>query len=121
MLWFLWVSCLGTSPPVMADEHEDTQIDCVWRRFEVTAYHPKCLGCSGITKSGKIADPNERMLAADLAHYPINTKILWMGEQYTVYDRGGGVRGPNRVDVLVRDRNEAIRWGRRHLNLCVYL
>jgi 3D (Asp-Asp-Asp) domain-containing protein len=88
----------------------------------VTAYTPTCKGCSGVTYSGEIADPDQRTVAASLDHWRIGECVALdlPGEgwtTYTVRDTGGALDRADQLDLLVATRDEAKAWGRRTIRV----
>ena len=71
-----------------------------------------CCGkfADGITASGVPAVG--LIVAADTDYYPFGTKMTIDGVTYTVQDRGGAIKGPNRIDILCIDHFEANQRGR---------
>ncbi|KAJ7539074.1 hypothetical protein O6H91_11G076100 [Diphasiastrum complanatum] len=62
-------------------------------------------------------------IAADTNYYPFGTRMFvpgygW-GEQ--VEDRGSAIKGPSRIDLYHRSHKEALKWGRRKLQVLVVL
>ncbi len=106
--------------------YDDGPESCGWRRNwygrPVYAYgrlegQPKKVG---ITASGVRTRPGT--LAADTQHYPFGTVMHIPGYGYgVVEDRGGAIRGPNRLDVWYRTRRQALQWGRQRLPVTVWL
>ena len=98
---------------------------CGWRRNwllrpVVTAGprrgKPKAVG---ITASGKKAKPG--MIAADTRYYPFGTVIYFPGYGYgTVEDRGGDIKGPQRIDLYYNTHSEAMHWGRQKVRAVVF-
>jgi len=88
------------------------------RKFVATAYTADCVGCTGITKIGIVADPWSAKIMA------VDPKVLTLGKCYrvkfadghsTVYlaaDVGGDIKG-NRVDLLLKSKESAKRFGRQ--------
>lgn len=73
----------------------------------------------GITASGTKAKPGT--IAADTAHYPFGTVMYVPGYGYgRVEDRGGAIKGPNKIDVFFKSRKDALKWGRQRLRVRVY-
>lgn len=88
----------------------------------ITAYSPDCHGCSGIMRSGKLADPIGLYVAADLRYWDFGDRIEichpdGSSKIYTVADTGGKIKGRWRFDVLVGSEHEAIEWGVRRLHV----
>ncbi|OGM93232.1 hypothetical protein A2333_03190 [Candidatus Wolfebacteria bacterium RIFOXYB2_FULL_49_7] len=78
------------------------------------------LNGTGVTSSGKRAEIGH--LSADLRYNPVGTKfrVVIDGKnfgQWTVEDKGGGIKGPHRFDFFVGEndtgRIAAQSWGRR--------
>ncbi|MGE3507922.1 MAG: 3D domain-containing protein [Vicinamibacterales bacterium] len=85
--------------------------------FTATAY------CTGtVTATGR--RPNERTVAADPAVLPMGTRIRLSGletrfnREYVVGDTGGQIRG-RRLDLYMRDCDEAVAFGRRTVRVSV--
>lgn len=87
----------------------------------ITAYTPDCAGCSGITASGRIADPDAHLVAADLRYWRVGDRIevcLDTGPVvFVVADTGGAIRGRWRFDMLVWTVEEATSWGVRRVHV----
>jgi 3D (Asp-Asp-Asp) domain-containing protein len=86
-------------------------------RVTATAY------CKGtLTATG--TKPAPGIIAADPAVLPFGTKIRLTGLDaryngvYTVRDTGASIRG-HRIDVFMRDCNEAVRFGRRAATVAI--
>ena len=72
----------------------------------------------GLTSSGEWA--RYGTIAADTRHYPYGTVMIVPGYgRGVVRDRGGAIKGPNRIDVFFKTRKRALQWGRRTLNVRV--
>lgn len=66
----------------------------------------------GITASGKKA--RHGTVAADTDYYPFGTILYIPGYGYgRVEDRGGAIKGPNRLDLWFPTEREALQWGRK--------
>lgn len=66
----------------------------------------------GITASGTKAKPGT--LAADTNYYPFGTVMYIPGYGWgKVEDRGGAIKGPNRLDLFYSSKKDAYQWGRR--------
>lgn len=99
---------------------------CGWKRNwlgrPVYAYgplkgKPKVVGQ---TASGAMATWGT--LAADTRHYPFGTVFYIPGYGYgIVEDRGGAIKGPNRLDLWFPSRAEALQWGRKTSHAYVWL
>lgn len=125
--------CASISPP--------RNVEPVVRKMEVTAYCPcgECCGWRrtwygrpvhadgpnrgkpkqvGTTASG--ADARRGTVAADTTRYPFGTVMYIEGYGYgRVEDRGGAIKGDH-IDLFFPSHNEALRWGRRRLNVRVW-
>jgi 3D (Asp-Asp-Asp) domain-containing protein len=74
----------------------------------------------GVTASGVRAQHGT--IAADTRYYPIGTVMYIPGYGYgVVEDRGGDIKGPARIDLWFRSRNQAFQWGRRQVKVTVYV
>ena len=96
-------------------------------RMEVTAYCPctKCCGpnAHGVTASGKPVTYNDsKFVAADTSVLPFGKKLVVPGyagnAAVEVVDRGGAIKG-NKLDLYFPTHDEALVWGRQHLNVTV--
>lgn len=57
-------------------------------------------------------------VAADTRHYPFGTRLVIPGYgEGIVEDRGGAIRGPQRLDVFFESHRRALRWGRQKLDV----
>ena len=60
-------------------------------------------------------------VAADTAHFPFGTQVHVPGYGWgVVEDRGGGVKGPRRLDLYFSSHRRALEWGRQSKK-CVVL
>jgi 3D (Asp-Asp-Asp) domain-containing protein len=127
------MGCASVRPP--------RNVEPVIRRMEVTAYCAcrECCGWRrtwygravvadgpnrgkpkhvGATASG--ADARRGTIAADTTRYPFGTIIHVEGYGYgRVEDRGGAIKGDH-IDLFFPSHREALRWGRRRLNVRVW-
>ena len=91
------------SPPKV--EEKVLKPKLIGKGLHTITYYCPCNTCSEgwgtDTKSGKIAKANHTV-AADLDIYPIGTTLLIGGQEYTVEDCGGGVKGKH-IDIFVND------------------
>ena len=82
-----------------------------------TAYTAGCTGCSGITASGRPA--GHGIVAVDPRVIPLGTKLYIPGYGAAVAgDTGGAIIG-NRIDLGFNSYGDAIRFGRRAINVYV--
>jgi hypothetical protein len=57
-------------------------------------------------------------VAADTAYLPIGTRLYVPGYgRGVVEDRGGAIKGPDRLDVYFNSHSRALRWGRQTLRV----
>lgn len=60
-------------------------------------------------------------IAADTRYYPFGTEMYVPGYGWgRVEDRGGAIKGPNRIDLYFDSHDEALQWGRRQVNVKIY-
>lgn len=103
--------------PVYADSHGKSL-----GKFVITAYCT-CRVCCGVysggnrTASGTVPTSN-RTIAVDTNVIPFNTRVVINGQVYVAEDRGGAIKG-KRIDMFFMTHKEALRWGRRTME--VYL
>jgi 3D (Asp-Asp-Asp) domain-containing protein len=72
----------------------------------------------GVTASGTAA--RRGTIAADTALFPFGTRLFVPGYGYgRVEDRGGDIKGA-RLDLFFPTHAEAVRWGRRRVNVHVW-
>eukprot|EP00951_Prasinocladus_malaysianus_P043417 scaffold541676_cov42-Prasinocladus_malaysianus.AAC.1 len=59
-------------------------------------------------------------IAADTMHYPFGTRMKVPGYGWgVVEDRGGAIKGVDRIDLFHRDHLSALKWGRQRLEVVV--
>lgn len=103
--------------PVYADSHGESL-----GKYVITAYCT-CRVCCGVfsggnrTASGTVPTSN-RTIAVDTSVIPFGTKVVINGQVYVAEDRGGAIKG-KRIDMFFMTHKEALRWGRRTME--VYL
>lgn len=91
-------------------------------KFVITAYCT-CRICCGVysgrnrTASGTVPTAN-RTIAVDTNVIPFGTRVIINGQVYVAEDRGGAIKG-NRIDMFFMTHQEALRWGRKTME--VYL
>ena len=57
-------------------------------------------------------------LAADTKYYPFGTRIHIPGYGWgMVLDRGSAIKGPDRLDLYFESHQEALKWGRRKVQV----
>lgn len=87
-----------------------------------TAYTADCQGCSGVTATGidLKANPNQKVIAVDPSVIPLGSKVYVSGYGEAIAaDTGGAIKGPNRIDVFIPDKQEALNWGVRTVKLTI--
>lgn len=89
-------------------------------KFVITAYCT-CRICCGVysggnrTASGTVPTSN-RTIAVDTSVIPFGTKVVINGQVYVAEDRGGAIKG-KRIDMFYMTHTEALRWGRRTVEI----
>ncbi len=62
--------------------------------------------------------PEQGTIAADPKHYPFGTRMYIPGYGWgVVEDKGGAIKGPDRIDLFFESHNDAIHWGRRKVTV----
>ena len=57
-------------------------------------------------------------IAADTRYYPFGTRMHVPGWGWgVVSDRGGAIKGPDRIDLYLSSHNDALAWGRKRLKV----
>jgi hypothetical protein len=57
-------------------------------------------------------------IAADTRYYPFGTRMFIPGYGTgVVTDRGGAIKGRDRLDIFFDDHEDALAWGRRRVNV----
>jgi hypothetical protein len=60
-------------------------------------------------------------IAADTRYYPFRTRLFVPGYGYgRVEDRGGAIKGPERLDLYFRSHARALQWGRQRIDVEVF-
>lgn len=89
-------------------------------QYVITAYCT-CRICCGVysgknrTASGTVPTTN-RTIAVDTNVIPFGTKVVINGQIYVAEDRGGAIKG-KRIDMFFYTHKEALRWGRRTMEV----
>jgi 3D (Asp-Asp-Asp) domain-containing protein len=93
--------------------------------MQVTAYCPckKCCGpkAHGVTASGKDISYNDGRFVAAPRSYEFGTKLIIPGyhsNAVEVIDRGGAIKG-DKLDVFFPTHEEALKWGRRTIEVTI--
>ncbi len=64
--------------------------------------------------------PQDGTIAADTAYYPFGTRMYVPGYGWgTVADRGGAIKGPDRIDIYYNTHSEALQWGRQRVHVTI--
>jgi hypothetical protein len=64
--------------------------------------------------------PREGTIAADTNYYPFGTRMYVPDYGWgVVEDRGGAIKGPNRIDLYFDSHRQALAWGRRKVRVIV--
>ena len=85
--------------------------------MEASAYTPFDDGQSGITASGIPA--RRGIVAVDPRVIPLGTRVYVMGYGPALAaDTGGAIKGA-KIDLCIEDYNEAIRFGRRTVEVYI--
>jgi 3D (Asp-Asp-Asp) domain-containing protein len=87
---------------------------------EVTAYSPRCKGCTRYMYNGERPDPTKRTVAAHLPAWPIGScvELLLPDAGWTVHtvtDTGAAIDTENKFDLLLPSQRAAKKWGRRQI------
>lgn len=62
--------------------------------------------------------PRDGTLAADTRYYPFGTRVFVPGYGYgVVEDRGGAIKGREKLDIYFRSHARARRWGRQRIGV----
>ena len=57
-------------------------------------------------------------IAADTKYYPFGTRMYVPGYGWgVVQDRGSAIKGPDRIDLYFESHQDALKWGRRRLQV----
>lgn len=65
--------------------------------------------------------PEDGTIAADTRHYPFGTRMYVPGWGWgVVEDRGGAIKGSERIDLYFDSHAEALRWGRRQVGVQIF-
>jgi len=58
--------------------------------------------------------PRDGTIAADTRYYPFGTRMYVPGYGWgVVEDRGGAIKGPDRIDLFHTNHRQALDWGRQ--------
>jgi hypothetical protein len=66
------------------------------------------------------ASARDGTIAADTDYYPFGTRMYVPGWGWgVVSDRGGAIKGPDRIDIFYKSHRRANEWGRRRVEVTV--
>ncbi len=86
-------------------------------KMEATAYTLACGNGDGVTSIGIV--PYEGIIAVDPRVIPYRTRVYVPGYGFAMAgDTGGAIKG-NRIDLFMHKRSDAMRWGRRQVNMYI--
>lgn len=103
---------------IMADHHGESL-----GIFNITAYCT-CRVCCGVysgrnrTASGTVPTSN-RTVAVDTSVIPFGTRLVINGQVYVAEDVGGAIWGKH-IDMFFYTHAEAVRWGKRNMEVFLY-
>lgn len=64
--------------------------------------------------------PADGTIAADTRYYPFGTRMYVPGYGWgVVEDRGGAIKGKNRIDLYFDSHQDALRWGRKKVPVTI--
>ncbi len=64
--------------------------------------------------------PEDGTIAADTRYYPFGTRMFVPGYGWgVVEDRGGAIKGPDRIDLYFDSHKEALKWGRQKVPVTI--
>ena len=64
--------------------------------------------------------PQDGTIAADTRFYPFGTRMYIPGYGWgIVEDRGGAIKGKSRIDIFYDSHTDALRWGRRRVQVTI--
>ncbi|MEE4166910.1 MAG: 3D domain-containing protein [Desulfocapsaceae bacterium] len=64
--------------------------------------------------------PEDGTIAADTTYYPFGTRMYVPGYGWgVVEDRGGAIKGQNRLDIFYDSHEEALHWGRKKVRVII--
>lgn len=65
--------------------------------------------------------PQKGTIAADTRYYPFGTEMFVPGYGWgIVEDRGGAIKGPNRLDLYFDSHGDALQWGRKKVHVEIH-
>lgn len=65
--------------------------------------------------------PSDGTIAADTRYYPFGTRMYVPGYGWgQVEDRGGAIKGRDRIDLYFKSHQEALEWGRKKVKVTIH-
>jgi 3D (Asp-Asp-Asp) domain-containing protein len=59
-------------------------------------------------------------VAADTRYYPFGTRLYAPGYGHGIVEyRGAAIKGPHRIDLYFDDHDDALKWGRQTVEVCI--
>ncbi|WP_416150599.1 peptidoglycan-binding protein [Salipaludibacillus sp. HK11] len=110
-----------SKPQVTEQEESSPPSSGTSMTVEATAYTAYCDGCSGITYTGLDLrnNPNKKVIAVDPNVIPLGSKVYVEGYGNAVAgDIGGAIKG-HKVDLFMPDREDALAFGRRNIEITI--
>jgi 3D (Asp-Asp-Asp) domain-containing protein len=106
------------------EERPVKQMQC--EIYEVTAYTANCESTGktsghplySITASGTVVTEGQTIAAPPALPFGTKVYIPYFDKVFTVEDRGGAIQG-KRLDVYMDSREEALKFGRRNLEVLI--
>ena len=86
---------------------------------EASAFTAECKGCTGKTAYGinLKKNPDIKLIAVDPKMIPLGTKVWVEGYGIAIAgDIGGSIKG-NKIDIFVKTKNIASKWGRKKVTI----
>jgi uncharacterized protein YabE (DUF348 family) len=115
------VVAVGTKPKVVVQTYKQMPAG---ESFEVvaTAYTALCdSGCTGITATGinLLKNPDMKVIAVDPRVIPLGTRVFVEGYGYAIAgDTGGAIKG-YKIDLYVKTKDEARKFGRKKVKITI--
>ena len=86
-------------------------------KVQASAFTAQCGGCLGKTAYGidLKKNPDIKLIAVDPKVIPLGTKVWVEGYGIAIAgDTGGSIKG-NKIDILMKTKKEAYKWGRKNV------
>lgn len=107
--------------PAPKQEAKKAEPQGVTFSVEATAYTAFCVGCSGTTRTGidLRANPHLKVIAVDPNVIPLGSKVYVEGYGEAIAgDTGGAIKG-NKIDLFMPDRQDALNFGRKTVQVTI--